>query len=90
MNKAQLIDVAAKSSNVTKKDTEAVLNALTAAITEALKNGDKVQLIGFGTFSVKTREEREARNPRTGETIKVPACNRPTFSPSAPLKKAVN
>lgn len=90
MNKAQLIDVVAKNTNVTKKDTEAVLNALTAAITDALKEGDKVQLIGFGTFSVKTRGEREARNPRTGATIKVAACKRPAFTPSAPLKKAVN
>lgn len=90
MNKAQLIDAAVKNSGVTKKDTEAVLNALTAAITEALKEGDKVQLVGFGTFEVKTRNEREARNPRTGEMIKVPACKRPSFNPSKAMKDAVN
>ena len=89
MNKAQLIDAVAKNTNVTKKDTEAVLNALTAAITDALKEGDKVQLIGFGTFSVKTRGERVARNPRTGEKIKIAAAKVPTFTAGKNLKDSV-
>ena len=90
MNKAQLIDVVAKNTNVTKKDTEAVLNALTAAITDALKEGDKVQLIGFGTFEAKEVAAHEGRNPQTGETIQIAASKKPAFTASKALKDTVN
>lgn len=90
MNKTQLVDVVATKTNLKKKDAEAAVNAITEAITEALKAGDKVQLIGFGTFEVKASAAREGRNPRTGETIKIAASKRPVFSAGSAFKKAVN
>ena len=89
MNKTQLIEAIAASANLKKKDAEAALNATTAAIAEALKNGEKVQLIGFGTFEVRERAAKEARNPRTGETIKVEATKVPAFKAGAALKAKV-
>ena len=90
MNKSQLIDAVAQNSGLKKKDAEAAVNALTATIAEALKNGEKVQLVGFGTFEVKTRGERTGRNPKTGETITVAASKQPSFSASKALKDQLN
>ena len=90
MNKTQLIEVIADKSGLKKKEAEAAVSAVTEAITEALKAGDKVQLIGFGTFEVKERGAREGRNPRTGETIKIAASKHPTFAAGKALKDAIN
>ena len=89
MNKTELIAAIAAKSNLTKKDSELALTAALEAITEALVEGDKVQLIGFGTFETKKREAREGRNPRTGETIKVPASKAPVFKAGKALKDKV-
>ena len=90
MNKTQFVDAVAAKSNLTKKEAEAAVNAMTAVVAEALKAGDKVQLIGFGTFDVKETAAREGRNPRTGETIKIEASKRPVFSAGSALKNSVN
>ena len=90
MNKTQLIDVVATKTDLTKKGAEAAVNAVVEAIAEALKAGDKVQLIGFGTFEVKESAARQGRNPRTGETIKIDAAKKPSFSASKVLKDTVN
>jgi len=90
MNKTDLVNVVAAETSITKKDVEAVVNATLAAITGALKEGDKVQLIGFGNFEVKEVAAREGRNPRTGETIKIDAQKKPSFSASKVLKDTVN
>ncbi len=89
MNKTELIAAIAEKTNLTKKDSELALAAALEAITEALVEGDKVQLIGFGSFEIKNREAREARNPRTGETIKVPASKAPVFKAGKALKDKV-
>lgn len=90
MNKSQLIDAVALKGDLTKKQAEAAVKAFTEAVAEALKAGDKVQLVGFGTFEVKARGERTGRNPKTGETIKVPASKHPAFSASKALKDQLN
>ena len=90
MNKTDLINVVAAEANISKKDAEAAINATFAAITNALKDGDKVQLIGFGTFEVKSAAAREGRNPKTGEVIKIAAAKKPAFSASKVLKEQVN
>ncbi len=90
MNKTQLIDAVADKAGLKKKEAEAAVNAFTAAVAEALANGEKVQLIGFGTFEVKTSEAREGRNPRTGEKIQIAASKRASFSAGAALKDALN
>ena len=90
MNKTQLVDVVVAKTGMKKKEAEAAVNAMTDAIAEALKAGDKVQIIGFGTFDVKASAAREGRNPRTGETIKIAASKRPVFSAGSALKNAVN
>ena len=79
MNKATLIAKIAEKSELNKKQAEAALNAFTDTITEALKEGDKVQLMGFGTFEVKERAARVGRKPSTGETIEIPAKKSPVF-----------
>ena len=89
MNKTQLIDVVATKTGLKKKEAEAAVNATTEAIAEALKAGDKVQLIGFGTFEVKERAAREGRNPKTGETITIAASKHPAFAAGKALKDAV-
>ncbi|MBE6604609.1 MAG: HU family DNA-binding protein [Ruminococcaceae bacterium] len=89
MNKAELIEAVAAKSELSKKDAEAAVNATVEAIKEALKAGDKVQLVGFGTFAVKARAARSARNPRTGEAIEVPAAKVPTFAAGKALKDSV-
>jgi nucleoid DNA-binding protein len=90
MNKTQLIEAIAASANLKKKDAEAALNAFTTVVADALKNGDKVQLIGFGTFEVKTRGERTGRNPATGAAIKIPAAKVPAFVAGKGLKDSIN
>lgn len=90
MNKSQLIDAVAAKSGMKKKDAEVAVNAVTETIIDALKNDDKVQLVGFGTFEVKTREARMGRNPKTGESIAVPASKHPAFSASKALKDQLN
>lgn len=90
MNKTQLIEVVALKADLKKKDAEAAVNAITEAIAEALKAGDKVQLVGFGTFEVKERAAREGRNPKTGETITIAASKHPAFSAGKALKDSVN
>ena len=89
MNKAELIAKIAEAG-LTKKDAETALNAAVAAIGDALAGGESVQLIGFGTFSVKERAAREGRNPRTGEAVKIKAAKAPVFKAGKALKDKVN
>lgn len=88
MNKQDLIDHVAKSTGLSKKQAGDALSAVLGGITKAVKKGDKVTLVGFGTFDVKKRKARKGRNPQTGETIKIAAKKVPTFSAGAALKKA--
>ena len=91
MTKAELIAEVAKKTNFTKKDAETAINAFLEAVQKALVKGEKVQLIGFGTFETRKRKAREGRNPRDPEkTIKIPACKAPAFKPGKALKDAVN
>ena len=89
MNKTELIAAAAEKAGLSKKDTEKVVNATFDAITEALAQGDKVQLVGFGAFEVRERGERIGRNPQTKEEIKIPASKAPAFKAGKALKDAV-
>ena len=89
MNKAELINAVAAAAEVSKKDAEAVLTATLDAITDALKEGDKVQLVGFGSFEVKKRAARVGRNPKTNDTIEIPASVVPVFKAGKALKDAV-
>lgn len=79
MTKADLVSVVAMKARITKKAAEKALNAMTDSIKSALHDGDRVALVGFGTFSVARRAERQGRNPRTGKTIKIPARKVPVF-----------
>ena len=90
MNKTQLIEAVAAKTELTKKEAEAAVNATIAAVIDALKAGDKVQLVGFGTFEVKERAARTGRNPQTGATIEIAASKAPAFSAGKALKDAVN
>lgn len=90
MNKTELITDVAEMAEMTKKDTEKVVNAVFASIEKALVAGDKVQLIGFGTFEVRERAAREGRNPQSGETITIAASKVPAFKAGKSLKEAVN
>lgn len=89
MNKNELIAAAAENAGVSKKDAEAVINAALNAATAALADGEKVQLIGFGTFEVRERAEHTGRNPKTNEAIIIPASKAPAFKPGKALKDAV-
>jgi DNA-binding protein HU-beta len=89
MNKTELIAAASEKAGLSKKDTEKVLTAALDALTEALAQGDKVSLVGFGTFEVKTRNARMGRNPMTKEEIKIPASKAPVFKAGKGLKDAV-
>lgn len=90
MNKTELIDAIAKDAEISKKDAEAALKATIDAIETALAAGDKVTLVGFGTFEVKERAAREGRNPATGETIKIKASKAPAFKAGKEFKDKVN
>ena len=90
MNKTELIDAIAKETKLTKADAGRFVDAFTSSITKALKKGDKVQLIGFGTFETAKRAAREGHNPQTGESIKIPASKAAKFKAGSFLKEAVN
>ena len=90
MTKVDLIAKVAAEAELTKKDAEKAVAAVLDGITEALKAGDKVALVGFGTFETKTRAAREGRNPRTGKTIKIAASKYPAFSAGKAFKDSVN
>lgn len=90
MNKAELINAAAEKAGLSKKDTEAAVTAAIDVITEALRKGDKVQLVGFGSFEVKSRAARIGRNPRTKEQIEIPASKIPVFKAGKALKDTVS
>lgn len=90
MNKSELINAVAVSAEVSKKEAEAVITAALDAITAALKEGDKVQLVGFGSFEVKKRAARVGRNPKTKETIEIPASVVPVFKAGKALKDSVS
>ena len=90
MNKTQMIDAVVAKTGVKKKEAEAIVSATLEVISETLATGEKVQLSGIGSFEVKTRTARVGRNPKTQESIEIPASKYPTFSASKALKDAVN
>ena len=90
MNKSELVEALSKKTGATKKASEEALNAFVEVITDALKKGDKVQLIGFGSFEVRKRAARKGRNPQTGEEIKIAASKSPVFKAGKALKDTVN
>ncbi len=89
MTKAELVDAIAKQAKISKKDAESSVAAFTETVTKALKKGDKVTLIGFGTFEVTKRAARTGRNPQTGKEIKIKASKAPKFKAGKALKDAV-
>lgn len=89
MNKSELVDLVAEKAGMSKKDSEKAVKAVLDSITDGLVRGDKVQLVGFGTFEVRSRKEREGRNPATGEKIKIKALKVPAFKPGKALKEKV-
>ena len=89
MNKTELVAAVAAKADLSKKDAEAAVNAVFDSVKDALAEGDKVSLIGFGTFSVKTRAARTGLNPRTKETIEIPESKVPAFKAGSALKDAV-
>lgn len=89
MNKTELINAVAEKTELSKKDAEAAISAMIEAMTSALVEGEKVQLVGFGAFEVKARAERVGRNPKTKEVIKIPASKTPVFKAGKALKEAV-
>ncbi|WP_455379763.1 HU family DNA-binding protein [Acidihalobacter prosperus] len=90
MNKSELIDAIAAKADLSKASSGKALDAFVEAVTDALKKDDQVVLVGFGSFSVRQREARTGRNPRTGETINIAASKLPAFKPGKALKDAVN
>ena len=90
MNKTELIAAVAEKAEISKKDSEKALKAFIDVVTEQLNAGDKVQVVGFGTFEVSERAAREGRNPQTGETMKIEACKAPKFKAGKALKDAIN
>ena len=90
MNKAELVDAIASKTGSSKKAEEDALNATLEAISESLKKGDKVKLVGFGSFEVRKRAARKGRNPQTGAEIKIPASKAPVFKAGKALKETVN
>lgn len=89
MNKSELIAAVAKDTDVSKKDAEAAVNAVVNNITKALKKGDKVQIVGFGTFEVRNRAKKQGHNPKTGLPMNIPASKLPAFKAGKGLKEAV-
>ena len=90
MNKTELVAAIAEKTELTKKDAESALKAFTDVVAEELKKGEKIQLVGFGTFEVVDRPAREGRNPKTGETMKIAASKAPKFKAGKALKDVVN
>jgi DNA-binding protein HU-beta len=90
MNKAELIAAIAAKTGDTKKYAEEAVNAFVSVVTDSLKKGDKVQLVGFGSFEVRKRAARKGRNPQTKEEIKIPASKAPVFKAGKALKEVVN
>lgn len=90
MNKAELVAAVAEKANVTKKAAEESVNAFVEVVTEELVKGEKVQLVGFGSFEVRKRAARKGRNPQSGEEIKIPASKAPVFKAGKALKDTVN
>ncbi|MGL4989679.1 MAG: HU family DNA-binding protein [Sarcina sp.] len=90
MNKAELIASMAQKSQLTKKDAEMALKSFIESVQETLESGDKVQLVGFGTFETRERAAREGRNPRTKEVISIPASKAPVFKAGKEFKERVN
>lgn len=90
MNKTELVAAVSAKCDVTKKDAEAIINAFMGSIIDALKEGDKVQLIGFGSFEVRERAARVGRNPSTHEEIQIPASKAPVFRAGKAFKDALN
>ena len=90
MNKTELIAAVAEQAELSKKDSEKALKAFVDVVTEELKKGEKIQIVGFGTFEVSERAAREGRNPQTGATMKIEACKAPKFKAGKALKDAVN
>ena len=89
MNKTELVSSVAEKAEITKKDAEKVVNAVFGSIEDALAKGDKVQLVGFGTFEVRERAARTGRNPKTGEEIDIPATKVPSFKAGKSLRDSV-
>ncbi|MCP6759947.1 MAG: HU family DNA-binding protein [Fischerella sp. CENA71] len=89
MNKSELVDAVAAKTNITKKQTDEIISAFLEVVTEAVANGEKVTLIGFGSFERRERSEREGRNPKTKETIKIPAIKVPAFSAGKQFREKV-
>lgn len=90
MNKTELVAAIAEKAEISKKDSEKALKAFIDVVSDQLKKGDKVQLVGFGTFEVSERAAREGRNPQTGKTMKIEACKAPKFKAGKALKDAIN
>ena len=90
MNKAEFVDAVADGAELSKADAARAVDAFTGAVSNALKSGDSVALVGFGTFEVRSRSARTGRNPQTGGTIEIPASKAPAFKPGKALKDAVN
>ena len=90
MNKTEFIAAVAENADIAKKDAEKAIKAFADVVTEELKKGEKVQLVGFGTFEVSERAAREGRNPQTGKTMKIAACKAPKFKAGKALKDALN
>ncbi len=90
MNKTELVAEMAEKAGLSKKDSEAALKAFIDVVSAQLRKGDKVQLVGFGTFEVTKRAAREGRNPQTNEVMKIPASKAPKFKPGKALKELVN
>lgn len=90
MNKGEFVSAVADAAELSKADAANAVDAMVSVITETLKNGDSITLVGFGTFQVRTRAARQGRNPKTGETIKIKASNNPAFKAGKALKDAVN
>ena len=90
MNKLELVSAIAEQANLTKKDAEAALKAFVNSVEESLKKGEKVQLVGFGTFEVRERSARVGRNPQTGAEMKIAAAKVPTFKAGKALKELIN
>lgn len=89
MNKTELVNAVAEKADFSKKDADKAVAAVLGSITDALAQGDKVQIVGFGTFEVRARAEKQGRNPKTGEAMIVPASNLPAFKAGKALKEAV-